>query len=212
MENKIYPGVKLGKGVKIIPPVFIGFPGRTKIKKGPAVVIGANALIRPFTTIYAGVRIGNDFQCGHGVLIREDNVIGDHVSVGTNSALEPGNRIGNNVRVHTGCFLEGVTIGDDVFVGPRVVFTDDPHPPCPRFKECVLGAKVRKNARIGGNSTILPGVVIGANSLIGAGSVITRDIPADSVACGSPARVIKRIGDLRCFKGFFKKPYEWQKA
>ena len=211
MVNKIYPDVKLGKNATLFPPVFIGFPCRDKIKKMPSVVIGDNAVIRPFTIIYSGVRIGNNFQCGQGVLIREGNVIGDNVSIGTNTALEPENKIGNNVRIHTGCFLECTTIEDDVVIGPQVVFTDDPHPPCPRYKECVLGAQVKRNAKIGGNSTILPGITIEINSLIGAGSVVTKNIPKDSVACGNPARVIKRAGDLICFKGFYRRPYEWQK-
>ena len=208
MNNKIYKNVKLGKNIKIYSPVIIGFPPRGE--KGLAVIIGNNAIIRPFTVIYAGVSIGDNFRCGQGVLIRENNIIGNNVSVGTNTALEPGNKIGNNVRIHTGCFLENVNIEDNVFVGPCVVFTDDPHPPCPRYKECVLGASVNKNVKIGAHSTILPGVVIQENSLIGAGSVVTKNTPKNSVVIGNPARVLKDIKDLQCVKGFFKRPYEWK--
>ncbi len=123
--------------------------------------VGAGGTIRPFTTIYGGTTIGDRFQTGQGVSIREDNVIGDDVSIGTNAVLEAGNRIGNRVRIHTGCFLELVTVEDDVFIAPNVVFADDPHPPCPRYEECVGGAVVKRGARIGSNATILPGVVIG---------------------------------------------------
>jgi acetyltransferase-like isoleucine patch superfamily enzyme len=97
-----------------------------------------------------------------------------------------------------------------VFIGPGVVFTDDPHPPCPRYKECVLGATVEKDVRIGAHSTILPGVVIRENSLVGAGSVVTKNIPKNSVVIGSPAKVLKNIRELQCAKGFFKRPYEWE--
>ncbi len=142
--------------------------------------------------------------------IREDNRLGDDVSVGTNSVLEFGNRIGNRVRIHTGCFLELVTLEDDVFVGPHVVFTDDPHPMgCPRFAECKGGAVVRRLARIGANSTILPGVVIGEGSLVGAGSVVVHDVPPGVVVVGNPARVVKKVADLECTSGLVPTPYAW---
>jgi acetyltransferase-like isoleucine patch superfamily enzyme len=103
-----------------------------------------------------------------------------------------------------------VTIEDDVFIGPNVVFTDDPHPMlCPKYKECLGGVTVKRLARIGANCTLLPGVVIGENSLIGAGSVVTKNIPPNSVAAGSPAKVIKHIDELKCYPGFFEKPYLW---
>ena len=164
--------------------------------------------IRPFTTIYAGSTFGARLQTGQGASIREDNVLGDDVSIGTNAVLEFGNRIGNRVRIHSGCFLELVTIEDDVFVGPNVVFTDDPHPMnCPRYEECKGGAVVRRLARIGANSTILPGVEIGEGALVGAGSVVVHDVPAGAVVAGSPAQVIKQVADLTCPPGWFERPY-----
>jgi acetyltransferase-like isoleucine patch superfamily enzyme len=124
--------------------------------------------------------------------------------------LEFGNRLGDRVRIHSGCFLEMVTIEDDVFVGPNVVFTDDPHPMnCPRYQECKGGAVVRRLARIGANSTILPGVEVGEGSLVGAGSVVVHDVPAGAVVAGSPARVIKQVRDLVCHASFFERPYLW---
>jgi acetyltransferase-like isoleucine patch superfamily enzyme len=172
--------------------------------------IGEKSLIRPFTTIYAGTTIGNRFQTGQGTSIREDNIIGDEVSVGTNAVLEFGNRIGNRVRIHSQCFLEMVTIEDDVFIGPNVVFTDDPHPMnCPRYKECLGGATVKRLARIGANVTVLPGVVIGENALVGAGSVVTKDVPPGTVVAGNPAMVINEVSQLKCAREFFEKPYLW---
>jgi acetyltransferase-like isoleucine patch superfamily enzyme len=115
------------------------------------------------------------------------------------------------VRIHTGCFLELVTIEDEVFVGPHVVFTDDPHPQCPAYLQCVKGATVRRRARIGANSTILPGVEIGEDSLIGAGSVVrTRRIAPRSVWAGNPAVQVKDdITDLACFIGIYPHAYSW---
>ena len=176
-----------------------------------ALVIGDEAIIRPFTTIYAGTTIGNQFQTGQGTSIREDNEIGDDVSVGTHAVLEFRNRIGNHVRIHTGCFLEDVKVGDHVFIGPRVVFTDDPHPMgCPHYLECAGGATVESYAKIGANSTILPAVRIGEHALIGAGSVVTKDVPERAVVVGNPARQIGTIDDLVCPPGFFSRPYVWE--
>lgn len=141
------------------------------------------------------------------MLIREDNVIGDDVSVGTNAVLEAGNRIGNRVRIHTGCFLELVTVEDDVFIAPNVVFADDPHPPCPKYEECVGGAHVGKGARIGSNATILPGVRIGQGALVGAGAVVTKDVPDSTVVVGNPAKVITAVHELTCATGLMDRPY-----
>lgn len=200
----------VGDGTLIEPPSIIGKPPRGAKRGDLELKIGSNGQIRPFTTIYAGSEIGDYFQTGQGVSIREDNLIGNNVSIGTNSVLEFGNKIDDFSRIHSNCFLEMVTIGKCVFVGPNVVFTDDPHPmECQHYKECKGGAIVEDYARIGANSTILPGVRIGRNSLIGAGSVVTKDVPPDSVVAGNPAKVIKRIDQLTCPKGFYEKPYVW---
>ncbi|MGB8657346.1 MAG: DapH/DapD/GlmU-related protein [Candidatus Zixiibacteriota bacterium] len=206
----IYQNVKIGEGSVIEGPCILGKPPRGKKDGELKLVIGKNAVIRPFTTIYAGNKIGDNFQTGQGASIREDNVIGNNVSVGTNAVLEFENRIGNHVRIHSLCFLEMVTIGNNVFFGPNVVFTDDPHPMlCPKYKECKGGVKVADLVKIGAHSTLCPGVKIGRNALVGAGSVVTKDIPANAVAAGNPARVIKKITDLVCYIGAFERPYVW---
>lgn len=206
----IYENVRIGDGTDVQGPSIIGKPPRGAKPGELALVIGANGVIRPFTTIYAGSTFGDNLQTGQGASIREENSVGDDVSIGTNAVLEFGNKIGNRVRIHSLCFLEMVTIEDDVFVGPNVVFTDDPHPmKCPRYLECLGGVTVKRLARIGANSTILPGVTIGENSLVGAGSVVTKDVPDNVVVAGSPARIIKSIDSLECYPGFYEKPYVW---
>jgi len=207
---QVAPGVELGPGSDLQPPCIIGKAPRGAREGDLPLRIGSQATVRPFTTIYAGTTIGERLQTGQGASIREDNVLGDDVSVGTNAVLELGNRIGNRVRIHSGCFLEMVTIEDDVFVGPNVVFTDDPHPMgCPRYQECKGGVVVRRLARIGANCTILPGIEIGENALVGAGSVVVQDVPAGMVVVGNPARVIKGVAELSCPPGFFERPYVW---
>jgi acetyltransferase-like isoleucine patch superfamily enzyme len=207
---QIAPGVEIGPGADLQAPCVIGKAPRGAAPGELPLVIGSDAVVRPFTTIYAGSTFGDRLQTGQGASIREDNVVGDDVSIGSNAVLEFGNRIGNRVRVHSGCFLEMVTIEDDVFVGPHVVFTDDSHPMnCPRYRDCKGGAVVRRLARIGGNATILPGVVIGENALVGAGSVVVDDVPSGTVVVGNPARVIKSVSELTCSSGLVSKPYDW---
>jgi acetyltransferase-like isoleucine patch superfamily enzyme len=207
---QVASGVRLGDGWDVQPPCILGKAPRNAKSGELELIVGRDATIRPFTTLYAGSTIGERLQTGQGASIREDNVLGDDVSIGTNAVLEFGNRIGNRVRIHSGCFLELVTIEDDVFVGPNVVFTDDPHPMgCARYTECRGGAKVRRLARIGANSTILPGVEIGENSLVGAGSVVVHNVPEGAVVAGNPARVIGTVDELVCYPGFYERPYEW---
>jgi len=145
-------------------------------------------------------------------MIREDNQLGDDCSVGTNAVLEVGNRVGNRTRIHSQCFLEHVVLGSDVFLAPNVVFTDDPHPMCPRYLDCVLGAVVEDQVSIGAHVTVLPGVRVGRGALVGAGSVVTRDVDPDTVVAGNPARPIKKVAALVCFKGYFERPYIWREG
>jgi acetyltransferase-like isoleucine patch superfamily enzyme len=191
------------ENVKIDYPIF----DEKKFKKTK---FGKNYYLRCGTVIYSNSVIGENFSTGHNVIIREENLIGKNVSLDAGCYLKFGNKIGNNVKMQSYCIMERVELGDNVFLGPGVIFTDDLHPPCPAYKECTTGAKVGKNTVIGANCTILPGVVIGKNCLIGAGSVVTKDIEDGKVAIGSPAKVIKNRKDLKCVKNIYKRPYEWQ--
>ena len=206
----IHSNVRLGKGTIVHEGAIVGEPPRGKQAGELETIIGAGGVIRSGTVIYAGTAIGDRFNSGHGALIREDNVIGDDCSVGTNAVLEAHNRIGSRTRIHSGCFLEHVTLGSGVFLGPHVVFTDDPHPMCPRYEDCVLGATVEDDVSIGANATILPGLRIGAGSLIGAGSVVTKNVEPGVVVAGNPAVKVKDVDQLVCFKGYFERPYVWR--
>jgi acetyltransferase-like isoleucine patch superfamily enzyme len=206
----IHANVEIGEGTVIQEGAVVGEPPRGAQSGELKTTIGAGGMVRSGSVIYAGAIIGSGFSSGHGALIREDNVIGNDCSVGTNAVLEAGNRVGNGTRIHSACFLEHTILGERVFLAPHVVFTDDPHPMCPRFLECVLGATVEDDVSIGANVTILPGLRIGAGSLIGAGSVVTQNVEAGSVVAGNPAVRLKAVDQLICFKGYYARPYIWR--
>lgn len=202
MRFRVYHNVKLGKNSTIEEGVSIGLPPTGKKNGELKTIIGNNSHIRAHTIIYAGVTIGDNFQTGPNVLIREENTIENNVVIWHGATLNPQNKIGDNSRIHAGCFLEMVTLGKNVFVGPNVTFTNDPHPIIPiDFRDCWGGAKVEDGAVIGANATILPHVIIGRNSVIGAGSVVVDNIPDHKVAVGNPAKVTKTVFDITCKRG-----------
>jgi acetyltransferase-like isoleucine patch superfamily enzyme len=206
---RIYKNVRMPKDIVIEDFVVIGHPPRGRKDGEFPTVIGEGAVIRSGTVIYAGNRIGKNFQTGHNVTIRESNQIGDDVSIGSLSCLEHKVKIGDGVRIHSQAFIpEYSVLKDGCWIGPNVVFTNAYHPQCPKVKKCLKGPVIEEGAKIGANSTLLPGVVIGKRSLVGAGSVVVGDVGASSVVAGNPARFIKKIGQLKCKSRLTKRPYE----
>ena len=160
--------------------------------------IGQGANVRAGTVIYAGATIGRGLQTGHNVVIREENVIGDNVGIWSNSVIDYGCRIGNNVKIHSNVYVaQYTTIEDDAFLAPGVTIANDMRPLC---AECTRagGPTIKRGARVGVNVTILPGVTIGEYALVGAGSVVTKDVPPYAVVYGNPARVATSVNDIDC--------------
>lgn len=119
-------------------------------------------------------------------------VLGEYCNISTHVEIGRGVKIGDRCRIGSCSFIpEGVEIEDDVFIGPGVVFCNDRYPPSDGWK---TGPKtvVRKGAAIGANSSILPGITIGPGALVGAGSVVTHNVPAGALVAGNPAREIER--------------------
>jgi len=210
---KIYPNVKLGKNVTIGDFVIIGIPPKG-VKEGKCqTIIGNNAIVRSHTIIYSRNIIGGNFQTGHKVMIRENTEIGNNVSIGTGTVIEHHVKIGNNVRIHSQTFVPEYTIlEDDCWIGPMVCITNALHPLCPKVKECLKGATIKKGAKIGANSTILPDVIIGEYALVGAGSVVVKDVPPYKVVIGNPAKIIKDVRELKCPYGLIIKPYDFKEG
>lgn len=188
----IHPNVVLGNNVVVEDFCIIGLPFKGILNE--ETVIGDGALIRAGTYIYAGNQIGKNFQTGNKVNIRELNKIGDDVSIGTLSVVEHHVIIDDRVRVHSQVFIpEYSKLEEDCWLGPNVVLTNANYPKHPTVKEDLSGVIVGKNAKIGANVTLLPSVKVGRDSLIGAGSVVTKDINDAVIVVGNPAKFLRKM-------------------
>ena len=198
---RVFDRVLLGADATLGDFCIIGEPPRGKRDGDLETRIGARALIRSHTVIYAGCVIGDDFETGHGALVREQNQIGDNVSIGSHAIIEHHVTIGNNVRLHSNVFVPEYSIlEDDCWLGPNVVLTNARYPRSKNVKTRLQGVTIKRGARIGANATLLPGIVVGRDALVGAGAVVTRDVPDGAVVAGNPARVIKDILSIEEYK------------
>lgn len=153
-------------------------------------VVGSRATIRWGAVIYADVAIGDEFKTGHSVLIREHTVIGDDVVVGTNTVIDGRVEIGHHVKLESNVYVPTHTrIGSHVFIGPGAVLTNDKYPQRLRDQYEPNGPTLEDGVTVGANATILPGVTIGEGAMVAAGSVVTQDVPAWSLAVGVPAEI-----------------------
>jgi acetyltransferase-like isoleucine patch superfamily enzyme len=189
------PELLAAAGLRADPTAIIGYPPSRG--SNTALVLGENAQIRGGTAVYRGSRIGDRFQTGHNVVIREDCTIGDDVSVWSNTVVDYGCRIGNGVKIHSNCYIAQYTdIEDDAFLAPGVTVANDLYPGQEASARVMSGPSIGRGAQIGVNVTILPFVRIGPGCLIGAGAVVVFDIPERCVAFGNPAVVRGQVDDL----------------
>ena len=188
--------VRLGKDVVIDDFVIIGIvPAGADADVSTS--IGEKSHIRSHSTIYAGNVTGSGFNTGHGVRIREYNRIGDNVSIGTNSVVEHHVKIEDGVRIHSQAFIPEYSIlKKGAWIGPNVVLTNARYPLYPGVKDHLEGVIIEEGAKIGANSTILPGIRVGKNAVVGAGSVVTKDVKDNTVVAGNPAVFLKYADDL----------------
>ncbi len=138
--------------------------------------IGSGTTIWQFSVVLKGAQIGKDCNiCAHTFI--ENDVV-----------------LGNRVTVKSGVYLwDGIRVEDDVFIGPCVTFTNDKYPRSKQYPDQFLQISIGSGASIGANATILPGVKIGEKSMIGAGSVVTKDVPRNAVVVGNPAKIVRYL-------------------
>ncbi|MGP8322232.1 MAG: acyltransferase [Methanosarcinaceae archaeon] len=206
--TKLYGSSCLGHSSNILENVMIGYPdayvlddiARKKIKvenhEYEGTIIGNGAIIRPNSTIYCKVTIGNNLRTGHNIIIRENTTIGDNVLIGTNTIIDGNTIIGSNVSIQGNVYIPtNTTIENNVFIGPCAVLVNDKYPI--RKKYDLKGPVIRKGSSIGANSTILPGVEIGEGAMVAAGALVTKNVPAWKLAIGAPAKFIDMPEDLK---------------
>lgn len=193
LEDLISSELILGENITIEEGAIVGYKPQRNIKD-LSLYLGSNAYIRYGSVIYAGSKIGENLETGHNVVIREENQIGNNVKIWSNSVIDYGCKIGNNVRIHCNVYVAQYTvIEDNVFLAPGVMIANDKYPVRTTGWK---GPLICEGARIGINTTLMPGVIIGKNCLIGAGSLVTKNIPPNSIAFGVPAKVKGAITDL----------------
>lgn len=212
----IYDNVEIGDNTIICNDCVIGEPLNAYYSDGhsyenPKTLIGADSLIRSHTIIYAGNTMGDYFQTGHRVTVRETNVFGSHCSLGTLDDIQGHCHFGDYCRLHSNVHI-GMhsTLGNFVFVYPYVVFTNDPTPP----SEVCIGPMVGDFSQIATGSILFPGVKIGRHCLVGAGSSVTKNVPDFQLVLGVPAKVIKdvrEIKDRETGEAHYPWPYQFER-
>jgi acetyltransferase-like isoleucine patch superfamily enzyme len=146
--------------------------------------------------------IGKNVKIWHFAYIGDNTTIGDNVMIGSLSHIDYNVKIGNNTRIEGAVYIPPLTvIGNQVFIGPGATFTNDPYPMSPKM----IGVTVEDGAIIASRAVIKPGVTIGRNAVVGMGAVVTKDVPAETVVVGNPARI------KYSRKEYDQKKSEWEK-
>ncbi|MFC9249188.1 DapH/DapD/GlmU-related protein [Streptomyces sp. NPDC057136] len=191
-------GVEVGEGARIEEQAVAGKPelgyavGRTYSGARARTRIGANVILRSGSVIYAGTEIDTNTAVGHHTVVRSFSRLGGDCLLGHFLVIERECRIGDRVRCSPHSHLTSATvIADDVFLGAGIRTVNDKHLIWrdPDREPDLVPPRFEAGAKVGSGSTVLSGVTIGERALVGAGSVVTRDIPAGATAYGVPARV-----------------------
>lgn len=149
--------------------------------------------IHPLADV-ADCSIGDGTNIWQFVVILKGAIIGKDCNICAQTLIEGDVRIGDRVTVKSGVQLwAGTEVEDDVFIGPNVTFTNDKFPRSKQYPDTFSSVKVCRKASIGANATILAGVTIGSKAMVGAGSVVTKDVPANAVVIGNPARILRYL-------------------
>ena len=198
----VHAGTCVGEGVKIQDGVVLGKPlalgPRSTASRAapPPLVVGAGATIGAGAVVLAGATIGAGAVVADQSHVRERAVVGEGSVVGRGTAVDNDVSIGARVRIQTGCYITAyTTIEDDVFVAPGVTTTNDQTMARHAADYRLRGATLRRACRVGGRAVLLPGVEVGEEAFVAAGSVVARDVAPRTLVMGVPARHVRAVRD-----------------
>ena len=197
----VHPGTILGEGVKVLENAVVGkqptLSPRSTAKRDPlpATELGDGTVVSAGAIVFAGSRIGARVIVGDQSCIRERVTLGDDVVIGRGALVENDTTIGALTRIQAEAYITAYsTLEDNVFVAPCVVTTNDNYMGRTEKRlELMRGPTIRRGARIGGGAVLCPGVEIGEEAFVGAGAVVTKDVPARALVVGNPARVLREV-------------------
>ena len=161
----------------------------------PPAELGEGTVVSTGAIVFAGARLGARVLVGDGACVRERCVIGDDVVIGRGSLVENDTTVGARTKIQADAYITAYsTLEDDVFIAPCVVTTNDNFMGRTERRHALRkGPTIRRGARVGGGAVLCPGVEIGEEAFVGAGAVVTKDVPPRAVVVGNPARVIRDV-------------------
>jgi UDP-2-acetamido-3-amino-2,3-dideoxy-glucuronate N-acetyltransferase len=197
----VHEGTVLGEGVRVLEYAVVGkqptLGPKSTAKRDPLppATIGDGTVISTGAIVFAGATVGADCIVGDQACVRERVTLGDDVVVGRGSLVENDTSVGRGTRIQAGAYITAyATLEEDVFIAPCVVTTNDNFMGrTERRMELMKGPTIRRAARIGGGAILLPGIEIGEEAFVGAGAVVTRDVPARTIVYGNPARPVRDV-------------------
>ena len=199
----VYEGTVLGEGVKVLEGAVVGkqptLSPRSTAKREPLAptVIGDGTIVSTGAIVFAGSAIGARVILGDQSCVRERVEIGDDVVLGRGSYVENDTTIGAMTKIQADAYITAYsTLEEHVFIAPCVVTTNDNYMGRTEKRLSAMhGPTIRRGARIGGGAILCPGVEIGEEAFVGAGAVVTKDVPPRTVVVGNPARVLREVPD-----------------
>src|SRR6266849_9979891 len=199
----VNPGTVLGDGVRVLEGAVVGKqpalgPKSTaKRELLPPTEIGAGTIVSTGAIVFAGSRIGAGCILGDQSCVRERVTIADDVVVGRGTLVENDTTIGGGTRIQANAYVTAYsTLEEEVFIAPCVVTTNDNFMGrTERRKELMKGPTIRRGARIGGGAILCPAIEVGEEAFVGAGAVVTKDVPARMLVVGNPARVLRVVNE-----------------
>ena len=197
----VHEGTVLGEGVRVLEYAVVGkLPvlgnkSTAKRERLPPTTIGDDTVISTGAIVFAGSTIGAGCIVGDQACVRERVRLGDDVVVGRGSLVENDTTVGRGTRIQADAYVTAYsTLEEDVFIAPCVVTTNDNYMGrTEKRKELMKGPTIRRGARVGGGAIVLPGIEIGEEAFVGAGAVVTKDVPPKTIVYGNPARPVRDV-------------------